>query len=135
MKESHSDQLIDIMNQSKTLLEIIDTTGEPNILAEIVSENKLVSENEFSKVFKLNSVDLYVHKANDEDSGKWFLSCSIPMLVVNGYNVADLKYPIVFDSEGDMNLGFSDFDLFNALEFIDELTEEVKKNQSNQILP
>ena len=135
MTESHSEQMIDIMNQSKTQLDIIDTTGEPNILAEIVSENKLVSENEFSKVFKLNSVDLYVHKANDEDSGKWFLICSIPMLVVNGYNVADLKYPITFDTEEGMNLGFQDFDLFNALEFIDELTEEVKKNQSNQILP
>jgi hypothetical protein len=122
-------------NESKTLLDIIDTTGEPNILAEIVSENKLVSENEFTKIFKLNSLDLYVHKAHDEDSGKWFLICSIPMLVVNGFNVSDLKYPIVFDSEGDMNLGFADFDLYNALQFIDELSEEIKKNQSNQIQP
>ena len=128
MTESHSDQMIDIMNQSKTLLEIIDTTGEPNILAEIVIENKLVSKNDFTKIFKLGDVDLYVHKAHDEDSSKWFLVCSIPHL--KELNIADLKYPITFDTQREMNKGFKAFDVDGALIFIKELISEIKRNNA-----
>jgi hypothetical protein len=72
-------------------------------------EVKIVSQNEVGKTFEIKSevsgdVTMFVNKAFDEDSDAHFLVVSIRELPL--LNVANIQYPIKFDTEEGRNYAF-----------------------------
>jgi len=72
-------------------------------------EVKIVSQNEVGKTFEIKSevsgdVTMFVNKAFDEDSDAHFLVVSIRELPLLG--VANIQYPIKFDTEEQRNDAF-----------------------------
>jgi hypothetical protein len=90
-------------------------------------KSTLVSENEFSKVFKVDDVDLYVTQAFDEESNTYFLICSIPVIPV--LNVEHIKFPIAFKTKEEMGQGFTQLTPDWASKFISDATEYIKENR------
>ena len=87
----------------------------------------LVSENDFTKVFKYGETDLYVTKAYDEDSDEHYLIACIPQIKELGES--DIKYPLTYDNELLRDAGFREFDYFAALNFMDALIYKIKSQQ------
>ena len=90
-------------------------------------KSTLVSENEFSKVFKVDDVDLYVTQAFDEESNTYFLICSIPVIPI--LNVEHIKFPIAFQSKEEMGQGFTQLTPDWASKFISDAIEYIKENR------
>jgi hypothetical protein len=90
-------------------------------------KSTLVSENEFSKVFKVDDVDLYVTQAFDEESNTYFLICSIPVIPV--LNVEHIKFPIAFQTKEEMGQGFTQLTPDWASKFISDAIEYIKENR------
>jgi len=66
----------------------------------------LVSENEFTKVFKIDEVDMYVSQAFDEESSLHYLICSIPEIPI--INVSHIQFPISFNTKQEMQQAFKE---------------------------
>lgn len=90
----------------------------------ITADSILISENEFTKVFKYKDIDLFVSKAIDEDTTPaiHFLTCSIPF--ITEFNIEKVQYPIPFISEEKRD---EQFDTFDAKIFIKNLIDYIKK--------
>jgi len=88
---------------------------------------KLVSENEFTKVFKVDDVDIYVSKAHDEDSGMWYFIISIPIIPKLG--VEHIKFPIAFNSKEEMEQGFPQLTPDWASKFLEDAIEYIENNR------
>jgi hypothetical protein len=88
--------------------------------------NLLVSENKFSKIFKIGEIDLYVAKAFDEESNVHFIVCSIP--VIKEITAINIQYPVYCQSEVSRDAMFDNFDIPFAEGFIDALIKEIKEN-------
>jgi len=85
---------------------------------------EVISENEFTKAFRYNNIEMYVSKAYDEDSDKHFLINSIPR--IPDVNVEAIQYPMVFENERQRNDTFAELDMFLAKNFIDSLIGTIK---------
>ena len=87
----------------------------------------LVSENEFTKVFKVDEIDLYLSKAHDEESGMYFLICSIPTIPEVG--VEHIKFPIGFNTKEEMEQGFTQLTPDWASKFVQDAIQYIKDNK------
>ena len=87
----------------------------------------LVSENEFTKVFKVDEIELYLSKAHDEDSGMYFLICSIPTIPEVG--VEHIKFPIGFNTKEEMEQGFTQLTPDWASKFVQDAIQYIKDNK------
>lgn len=97
-----------------------------------IVKSTLVSENEFSKVFKVDNIDLYVGQAFDEDSNTYFLICSVPIIPALG--VEHLKFPIAFQTKDEMVQGFGQLTpdwaskfIFDAIDYIEDNRRKVQE--------
>jgi hypothetical protein len=66
----------------------------------------LVSENEFTKVFKIDDVDMFVTQAYDEESKLHYLIISVPEIPKIG--VAHIQFPIAFNLKEEMQQAFKE---------------------------
>lgn len=89
----------------------------------------LVSENEFTKIFKYNEIELYVSKAYDEESDRHFLVASIPK--IEELNVGNIQQPLVFDSEPTRDKSFDNLDVNIAKSFLDDVIAEIQKQKKD----
>lgn len=89
----------------------------------------LVSENEFTKIFKYNEIELYVSKAYDEESDRHFLVASIPK--IEELNVGNIQQPLVFDSEPTRDKSFDNLDVNVAKRFLDDVITEIQKQKKD----
>lgn len=93
---------------------------------------KLVSESKFTKHFELNEIQLFIHKAYDEDSDRHFITPCIPF--INELNISDLKDALVFDNEAERDISFENWDLDFADYYLQFTIEKIKKqNDENAI--
>jgi hypothetical protein len=90
----------------------------------------LVSENEFTKIFKVDEIDLYLTKAHDEETGMYFLICSIPTIPEVG--VEHIKFPIGFNSKEEMEQGFTQLTPDWASKFVQDAIEYIKTNKTDE---
>jgi len=102
----------------------VENNGSPAVI------NQFVSGNDFTKIFKLGEIDLYVTKAFDEDSNAHFLICMTPEIAE--VNALEIKYPIHYATEADRDYGFETFDLDFAVGFMDALIKEIKSNDEKK---
>jgi hypothetical protein len=86
---------------------------------------ELIAENEFSKTFKYNDIELYLAKAFDEETNKHFLVVSIPH--IQEVQAEKIQYPIEFPSQEHRDKAFIEFDLPYAKNFINEVIDFIKK--------
>jgi hypothetical protein len=92
----------------------------------------LVSSNEFTKQFKIDDIDLFIHKTFDEDSNLHFIVACIPF--IKEVSASDIKYPIAFELERERNKVFKKFSCEDSIDFIDKLIEQVKENDKNKVV-
>lgn len=98
----------------------------------IIQTNKFVSGNDYTKYFKLGDIDLYMHKAYDDDSKLHFIVFCIPEL--KELNATQIKYPIAFEDQNKRDEEFANFKIDDALHFYDQLFEEiVNKTKNNEM--
>jgi hypothetical protein len=90
----------------------------------------LVSENEFTKIFKVDEIDLYLTKAHDEETGMYFLICSIPTIPEVG--VEHIKFPIGFNTKEEMEQGFTQLTPDWASKFVQDAIEYIKTNKTDE---
>jgi hypothetical protein len=93
----------------------------------IQSKCVLESENEFTKVFRYRGITMFMHKANDDENGKFYVSACIER--IDELQVQNLNYPIELPTESERDAFFSDFDNVNASELIDNIIEFIKEQQ------
>jgi len=93
-------------------------------MTEVSMFPKLESENEFTKVFKYNDIDLYLSKAFDEDSDTHFLVGNIPD--IPQYKVQRVQFPIQFDTAEQRDEEFKKFDSQSAKSFIEGILQQIK---------
>lgn len=86
---------------------------------------KLVSESKFSKHFELDNINLYIHKAFDEDSNKHFIIPCIP--TIEELNINDLKDSLVFENEEERDGAFENWDLDFSNYYVSFTIEKIKK--------
>jgi hypothetical protein len=89
---------------------------------------KIVSESKFSKHFELDNINLYIHKAFDEDSDKHFIIPCIP--TIEELNINDLKDSLVFDNEAERDIAFENWDLDFSNYYISFTIEKIKKQNA-----
>lgn len=89
---------------------------------------KLISESKFSKHFELDNINLYIHKAYDEDSDKHFIIPCIP--TIEELNINDLKDSLVFDNEAERDIAFENWDLDFSNYYVSFTIEKIKKQNS-----
>jgi hypothetical protein len=89
---------------------------------------KLVSESKFTKHFELNDIQLFIHKAYDEDSDKHFITPCIPF--INELNIQDLKDSLVFENEAERDIAFENWDVDFADYYIQFTIEKIKKQNA-----
>jgi len=89
---------------------------------------KLVSESKFTKHFELNEIQLFIHKAYDEDSDKHFITPCIPF--INELNIQDLKDSLVFENEAERDIAFENWDVDFADYYIQFTIEKIKKQNA-----
>lgn len=96
----------------------------------VVKGAELVSENEFSKIFKFNDIDIYLAKANDEESNGHFIVASIPR--IDEVDVSHLQYPFKYDSAEDRDMAFKEFNVIMVEDFIYSVISFIKEQQQKQ---
>jgi len=92
-------------------------------------DTTLVSENEFTKIFNCNGVELYISKAYDDESDRHFLVASIPQIEELG--VGNIQQPIVYENEEMRNNTFESLDVVVAQKFVEDVISEIKKQKEN----
>ena len=95
-----------------------------NIIVEVVSEN------EFTKVFKVNGTELYISKAYDDDSNYHFLVANIPK--IESLNIERISYPMPFEKEEQRNAAFEEINSQFAADFITKLINQIVENKKNE---
>jgi hypothetical protein len=90
--------------------------------------NKIISESKFTKHFELNDIQLFIHKAYDEDSDKHFITPCIPF--IEELNIHDLKDALVFDNEVERDVAFDNWDVDFAKYYIEFTIEKIKKQNA-----
>jgi hypothetical protein len=88
---------------------------------------EIVSDNGFTKIFKLDDVDMFVQKAFDEDSNKYFLITSIPTIPSLG--VEHIKFPIVFELKEEMEQGYEQTSVDWARKFLSDAIAYIEENR------
>jgi len=95
----------------------------------------LIAENEFSKTFKYNDIDIYVAKAIDDEIAKHYLVISIPTIPETGSH--EIQYPLEYDTMELRDEDFIKFDVEYCKLFTDGLIvfiKEQKKLQEEKLL-
>lgn len=101
----------------------------------IVTNRKveLVSENEFSKIFNSEGIEVYMHKAFDEDSNKHYIIAGIPE--IKEVNASAINYPFEFETSDERDNAFNIFDTYDVAILLDYLVNfitEQKEKQENK---
>lgn len=96
----------------------------------ILKKAELVSENEFTKIFKYNEVEVFLSKAVDEEINKHYMVASIPS--IPELQVTHLKYPFVYDTSKQRDEEFNGFDIYSASELVEYLIDFIKTQQQKQ---
>jgi hypothetical protein len=86
---------------------------------------KLIEENEFSKHFKSDDIDIYLAKAYDEEKNIDYLVASIP--VIPEVKTEHITYPMPFDNAEQRDELFSVFNEQDCNDMIDNLLEFMKE--------
>lgn len=90
----------------------------------------LIAENEFSKTFKYNDIDIYVAKAIDDEIAKHYLVISIPTIAETGSH--EIQYPLEYDTMELRDEDFKKFDVEYCKQFTDELIKFMKEQKKLQ---
>lgn len=99
--------------------------------------SELVSENEFTKVFKIDDVDMFISQAFDEETNLHYLIISIPEIPKIG--VSHIQFPIAFNLKEEMQQAFkeqltpdwaSKF-LSDAIQHIEENRKKAEETDKN----
>ena len=88
----------------------------------------ILDENEFSKHFKYNNIEIFLAKAVDEETDKHFLVVSIPHIAE--VEAQSLQYPISFDNAIERDEAFIKFDLEYVKIFLKEVIDFIKEQQA-----
>jgi hypothetical protein len=78
----------------------------------------------------VDEIELYLSKAHDEDSGMYFLICSIPTIPEVG--VEHIKFPIGFNTKEEMEQGFTQLTPDWASKFVQDAIEYIKTNKTDE---
>ena len=95
----------------------------------------LIAENEFSKTFKYNDIDVFVAKAVDDEISKHYLVISIPTIPETQSH--EIQYPLEYDTMELRDEDFKKFDVGYCKQFTDSLIvfmKEQKKLQEEKLL-
>jgi len=95
----------------------------------------LIAENDFSKTFKYNDIDVFVAKAIDDEISKHYLVISIPTIPETGSH--EIQYPLEYDTMELRDEDFKKFDVEYCKQFTDTLIafmKEQKKLQEDKLL-
>lgn len=90
------------------------------------TKSKLVEQGQFTKVFELNDVKLFIHKGVMEEEGenKYFLIHSIP--IIQELNIERIELPVGCEHEQEMNESFEQLDCAYADFFINGIIEQIR---------
>lgn len=86
---------------------------------------ELVAENEFSKTFKSEDIEVYLAKAYDEEAQSHYLIASIPF--IPEAKVEAITYPMPFPNEQERDSLFSAFNTQDCSDMIDTLIGFMKE--------
>jgi hypothetical protein len=95
----------------------------------------LIAENEFSKTFKYNDIDVFIAKAVDDEKSKHYLVISIPTIPETQSH--EIQYPMEYDTMELRDEDFKKFDVEYCKEFTDNLIvfmKEQKKLQEEKLM-
>jgi len=95
----------------------------------------LIAENEFSKTFKYNDIDVFVAKAIDDEISKHYLVVSIPTIPETQSH--EIQYPLEYETMDLRDADFKKFDVAYCKQFTDDLIvfiKEQKKLQEEKLL-
>lgn len=90
----------------------------------------LIAENEFSKTFKYNEIDIFVAKAIDDEISKHYLVISIPTIPETGSH--EIQYPLEYDTMELRDEDFKKFDVEYCKQFTDDLIKFMKEQKKLQ---
>jgi hypothetical protein len=96
----------------------------------IIKGAELISENDFTKIFKFNDIDVYLTKAVDEDSNSHFLVASVPR--IDELDVSHLQYPFKYDTTEDRDMAFKEFNVIMVEDFIYSVIAFIKEQKEKQ---
>jgi hypothetical protein len=90
------------------------------------TKSKLVEQGQFTKVFELNDVKLFIHKGvmEENDEKRFFLIHSMP--IIQELNVERIELPVACESEQEMNESFEQLDCAYADFFIGGIIEQIR---------
>lgn len=93
------------------------------------TKSKLLEQGQFTKVFELNDVKLFIHKGvlEEENEKKYFLIHSIPE--IPELNVAQIELPVGCENEEEMNESFMQLDCAYADYFINGIIEQIRSQK------
>lgn len=101
------------------------------------TKSKLLERGQFTKVFELNDIKLFIHKGvmEENDEKRYFLIHNIP--IIPELNVERIELPVNCENEQEMNESFEQLDCVYADYFINGIVEQIRiqkeqlENQSN----
>lgn len=101
------------------------------------TKSKLLEQGQFTKVFELNDIKLFIHKGvmEENDEKRYFLIHNIP--IIPELNVERIELPVNCENEQEMNESFEQLDCVYADYFINGIVEQIRiqkeqlENQSN----
>jgi hypothetical protein len=91
---------------------------------------EVISQNDFTRAYRFDDVEMYASKAYDEDSDTHYLVVSIPS--IPAMNLLQVQYPMKFDTEEQRNDMFALFTLDYAEQFIYNLIIKIKEQKNGQ---
>jgi hypothetical protein len=89
------------------------------------TKSKLVEQGQFTKVFELNDVKLFIHKGvmEENDEKRFFLIHNIP--IIHELNVERIELPVSCEDENEMNESFEQLDCVYADFFIEGIISQI----------
>lgn len=93
------------------------------------TKSKLIEKGQFTKVFELNDIKLFIHKGvmEVEEEKRFFLIHTIPE--IPELNVAQIELPVACESEEEMNESFDNLDSAYADYFINGIIEQIRSQK------
>lgn len=91
---------------------------------------EVISQNDFTRAYKFDDVEMYASKAYDEDSDTHYLVVSIPS--IPEMNLLQVQYPVQFETEEQRNDMFALFTIEYAEQFLENLIIKIKEQKNGQ---
>jgi hypothetical protein len=90
------------------------------------TKSKLLEQGQFTKVFELNDVKLFIHKGvmEENEEKRYFLIHNIP--IIPELNVERIELPVNCEDENEMNESFDNLDCAYADFFINGIIEQIR---------